>query len=132
MSVILGIIAQASMMVYGFAYLVPTSKKELCGPQGKPPGSGGMAFGRFVWQLLSAAEYGMRLSSASLRLLRTSLYQNSYPTLNDLPNHEHISDEIDVKELADVASVTKTYFIRLFRKVAGITPLEYRRLFLQQ
>ena len=27
-SVILGIIAQASMMVYGFAYLVPTSKKE--------------------------------------------------------------------------------------------------------
>ena len=74
----------------------------------------------------------MRLSSASLRLLRTSLYQNSYPTLNDLPNHEHISDEIDVKELADVASVTKTYFIRLFRKVAGITPLEYRRLFLQQ
>ena len=27
-SIIVGIIAQASMMVYGFAYLVPTSKKE--------------------------------------------------------------------------------------------------------
>lgn len=28
LSIIVGIIAQASMMVYGFAYLVPTSKKE--------------------------------------------------------------------------------------------------------
>ena len=28
LSIIVGIIAQASMMVYGFAYLVPQSKKE--------------------------------------------------------------------------------------------------------
>ena len=30
-------------------------------------------------------------------------------------------------ELADVASVTKTYFIRLFHKITGITPQEYRK-----
>jgi hypothetical protein len=29
--------------------------------------------------------------------------------------------------LANVATVTKTYFIRLFRKMTGITPQEYRR-----
>ena len=39
--------------------------------------------------------------------------------------HEHISDEIDVKELADVASVTKTYFIRLFKQEFGLSPIQY-------
>ena len=40
--------------------------------------------------------------------------------------HEHISDEIDVKELADVASVTKTYFIRLFKQEFGVAHSVYQ------
>ena len=39
--------------------------------------------------------------------------------------HEHIAEEIDVKELADVASVTKTYFIRLFKQEFGLSPIQY-------
>ena len=39
--------------------------------------------------------------------------------------HEHIADEIDVTELADVATVTKTYFIRLFKQEFAQTPVQY-------
>lgn len=39
--------------------------------------------------------------------------------------HEHIANEIKVAELADVASVTKTYFIRLFKQVFSQTPVQY-------
>ena len=39
--------------------------------------------------------------------------------------HEHIADEIDVTEMANVASVTKTYFIRLFKQEFGQTPVQY-------
>ncbi len=52
--------------------------REFC--KRKPPGSGGMAFGRFVRQLLSAAEYGMRLSSASLLSLRKTVVEYSFST----------------------------------------------------
>ena len=39
-------------------FLIITNYRALVALQAKrkPPGSGGMAFGRFVWQLLSAAE----------------------------------------------------------------------------
>ena len=39
--------------------------------------------------------------------------------------HEHIADEIDVTELADVATVTKTYFIRIFKQEFAQTPVQY-------
>ena len=39
--------------------------------------------------------------------------------------HEHITDEIEVEELAGVACVTKTYFIRLFKQEFGISPVQY-------
>ncbi len=39
--------------------------------------------------------------------------------------HEHISDEIDVEELANVASITKPYFIRLFKQEFGLSPIQY-------
>ena len=39
--------------------------------------------------------------------------------------HEHITDEIVIKDLANVACLTKTYFIRLFKQEFGISPVQY-------
>ena len=39
--------------------------------------------------------------------------------------HEHIADEIDLTELAGVATVTKTYFIQLFKQEFAQTPVQY-------
>ena len=39
--------------------------------------------------------------------------------------HEHITDEIAIEDLANVACVTKTYFIRLFKQEFGISPIQY-------
>ena len=42
--------------------------------------------------------------------------------------HEHIADRIDVEDLADMASITKTYFIRLFKQEFGLSPVQYINL----
>ena len=42
--------------------------------------------------------------------------------------HEHITDEIAIEDLASVACVTKTYFIRLFKQEFGISPVQYINL----
>ena len=39
--------------------------------------------------------------------------------------HEHITDEVTIEDLANVACVTKTYFIRLFKQEFGISPVQY-------
>lgn len=39
--------------------------------------------------------------------------------------HSHISDTIDVEELADVACVTKPYLIRLFKREFGTSPVQF-------
>ena len=39
--------------------------------------------------------------------------------------HEHITEDITVEQLANVACVTKTYFIRLFKQEFGISPVQY-------
>ena len=39
--------------------------------------------------------------------------------------HEHITDEVAIEDLANVAYVTKTYFIRLFKQEFGISPILY-------
>ena len=39
--------------------------------------------------------------------------------------HVHISDSIDVEELTKLASVTKPYFIKLFRREFGTSPIQY-------
>ncbi|MBO4821454.1 MAG: helix-turn-helix domain-containing protein [Prevotella sp.] len=39
--------------------------------------------------------------------------------------HAHISDSIDVEELAGVANVTKPYFIKLFKREFGSSPIQY-------
>lgn len=39
--------------------------------------------------------------------------------------HSHISDMIDVEELADVACVTKPYLIRLFKREFGTSPVQF-------
>ena len=39
--------------------------------------------------------------------------------------HSHICEEIDIDELSEVACITKTYLIRLFRKEFGTSPLQY-------
>ena len=39
--------------------------------------------------------------------------------------HEHITDEVAIEDLANVACVTKTYFIRLFKQEFGISPVQY-------
>ena len=39
--------------------------------------------------------------------------------------NDHICMDIDLEELADIAFVTKTYLIRLFKKHFGISPLQY-------
>ena len=39
--------------------------------------------------------------------------------------HEHITDEIVIEDLANVACLTKTYFIRLFKQEFGISPVQY-------
>ena len=39
--------------------------------------------------------------------------------------HSHIDEDINVDELADVACVSKPYFIRLFKQEFGISPLMY-------
>lgn len=39
--------------------------------------------------------------------------------------HTHLTDSIGVEELAAVASVTKPYFIRLFRHEFGTSPIQY-------
>ena len=38
---------------------------------------------------------------------------------------QHISKPIDIEELADCACLTKSYLIRRFRMVMGITPMQY-------
>ena len=42
--------------------------------------------------------------------------------------HEHIADKIDVEDLANLASFTKTYFIRLFKQEFGLSPVQYINL----
>ena len=42
--------------------------------------------------------------------------------------HEHIADKIDVEDLANLASITKTYFIRLFKQEFGLSPVRYINL----
>ena len=42
--------------------------------------------------------------------------------------HEHIADRIDVEDLANLASITKTYFIRLFKQEFGLSPVQYINL----
>ena len=42
--------------------------------------------------------------------------------------HEHIADKIDVEDLANMASITKTYFIRLFKQEFGLSPVQYINL----
>ena len=42
--------------------------------------------------------------------------------------HEHIADKIDVEDLANLASITKTYFIRLFKQEFGLSPVQYINL----
>lgn len=39
--------------------------------------------------------------------------------------HTHICDTIDVEQLAAIACVTKTYFIKLFKREFGIPPIQY-------
>jgi AraC-like DNA-binding protein len=39
--------------------------------------------------------------------------------------HESIANEITIEDLANVACVTKTYFIRLFKQEFGISPVQY-------
>lgn len=39
--------------------------------------------------------------------------------------HSHITDTIDVEELADVACVTKPYLIRLFKREFGTSPIQF-------
>jgi AraC-like DNA-binding protein len=39
--------------------------------------------------------------------------------------HAHIGDSIDVEELAGVASITKPYFIKLFKREFGTSPVQY-------
>ena len=39
--------------------------------------------------------------------------------------HVHIGDNIEVEELAGLASVTKPYFIKLFKREFGISPVQY-------
>ena len=39
--------------------------------------------------------------------------------------HSHISDSVDVEQLADVACVTKPYFIKLFKREFGFSPVQY-------
>ena len=39
--------------------------------------------------------------------------------------NENICTDIDLTELSDMAFVTKTYLIRLFKKHFGISPLQY-------
>ena len=39
--------------------------------------------------------------------------------------HSHITDDLNMDDLASVACVTKPYFIRLFKNEIGISPLQY-------
>lgn len=39
--------------------------------------------------------------------------------------HSHISDNINIEQLADVACITKPYFIRLFKHEFGFPPVQY-------
>lgn len=39
--------------------------------------------------------------------------------------HQHICENLDVDELADVACVTKPYLIRLFKREFGTSPVQY-------
>ena len=39
--------------------------------------------------------------------------------------HSHISDNVGVEELAEVASVSKPYFIKLFKQEFGTSPVQY-------
>ena len=39
--------------------------------------------------------------------------------------HSHISESVDVETLANVASVTKPYFIKLFKREFGTSPVQY-------
>ena len=39
--------------------------------------------------------------------------------------HNHIDEEIDIGMLSDIACVSKPYFIRLFKDILGMSPLQY-------
>ena len=40
--------------------------------------------------------------------------------------HVHICDSINVEEIADLAAVTKPYFIKIFKKKYGMAPSQYK------
>lgn len=39
--------------------------------------------------------------------------------------HVHIGDSINVEEIADLAAITKPYFIKLFKREFGLSPIQY-------
>lgn len=39
--------------------------------------------------------------------------------------HSHLAENFDIEELANVACITKPYFIRLFKREFGTSPLQY-------
>lgn len=55
---------------------------------------------------------------------RAQLYDSRIaPILEYIQQHLHVP--ISVEQLADMACLTKSYFIRRFRQVVGITPIQY-------
>lgn len=39
--------------------------------------------------------------------------------------HSHIDDDVDIADLSNLACVTKSYFIRLFKRDFGVSPVQY-------
>lgn len=79
-----------------------------------------------LWEKMELRGAMLMLMSNFIRRARPRVWTNDERMKRVLSHiHSHIAEDIDVEELAGVASVTKPYFIKLFKREFGFPPIQY-------
>jgi AraC-like DNA-binding protein/quercetin dioxygenase-like cupin family protein len=79
-----------------------------------------------LWEKMELRGAMLMLMSNFIRRARPRVWTNDERMKRVLSHiHSHIAEDIDVEELAGVASVTKPYFIKLFKREFGVSPVQY-------
>jgi AraC-like DNA-binding protein len=79
-----------------------------------------------LWQKMELRGAILMLFSRFMREATPHVWTNDERMKRVLAHiHSHLSQSIDIDELAGVACVTKPYFIRLFKREFGISPIQF-------
>lgn len=79
-----------------------------------------------LWEKMELRGAMLLIMSHFIRKAKTRVWTSDERMKRVLGHiHAHIGDSIEVEELAGVASVTKPYFIKLFKREFGISPVQY-------